>query len=74
MADNRNGRMRARRKDPFRRAVGAPRKAVPAAKCPTGGCEHAEMAHEIATGPSDRPAVDRISCLVSDCDCGSVPS
>jgi hypothetical protein len=67
MAENPNARNRARRKDPFRRAVGAPVKRVTPNLCPLGQCEHAGLLHGERALALERRT--RIACGASGCDC-----
>lgn len=61
-----NQRNRARRKDPFRRAVGAPAKRVQANPCPHGTCEHVAMAHVEVTD-DQQPRAISVRCTRCDC-------
>lgn len=64
-APNPNARNRARRKDPFRRAVGAPAKKPTPNLCPLGKCEHAGLLHKRF---AQKLAPPRLRCEVCDCE------
>lgn len=62
---SRQGRLKAARRDPLRRAVRAPSVKVPPVPCPLGKCEHLSGMHgERALALEQRT---RIYCTACDC-------
>lgn len=73
MARNRIAFLKARaaaRKDPLRRAVGAPAKRVAPNLCPLGQCEHAGLLHQRFAQKGGPPL---LACTRDGCECKEAP-
>lgn len=66
---NPNSANRARRKDPFRRAVRAPAIRPEPVRCPLGKCEHLAGLHNPAYGhTASGSVIERAVCTACDCE------
>lgn len=73
---SRQGRLKAARRDPLRRAVRAPSVKVPPVPCPLGKCEHLAGMHDLVKAGEDSHGWPEpgARCLAPECDCeGKLP-